>query len=587
MIMKLTILTASIFLWVNAFAQTNIISTNSIAEDILLGNYTPNDYEPSQLITNPKEIANGIMGDVSPDSLKSYLVKLGSFYNRNTGSDTSSSSIGIGAARRWVYSKFKQFGDQNESRLLPSYLQFDKTICNVNQHRNIFAVLPGSDVNNHEVIIVEAHMDSRCEDGCDSLCQAEGIDDNGTGTALVIELSRVMSKYYLKNTVVFLVTIGEEQGLHGADAFADYCYSNGVGVKAVLNNDIVGGITCGETSSPPSCSPEGHVDSTQLRIFSNGKIYSINKGLARFMKMQYQHEVEHKAKVPMTISLMDGEDREGRGGDHIPFGNLGYRAIRFTSANEHGNGNPSGGAYKDRQHSTRDVLGIDTDNDGVIDSFFVDFNYLKRNTVINGVGIAMAAIGPKMPDVDFINSTNGITVDILTETQYMKYKVGIRTDKNDFDVVYTFRDALSHNIPSIEIDSTYYISIASVDSDGIESLFTKEKRFVADGTGSTTYIFDGSMNKIGHNVSLLQNRPNPYNQSTTFEVIVNEPFYYDEAYIEITDVLGKIVDRVDIDLSQTNNSLEYFPLNFQPAIYNFGLIINSQLIRTNRMVFSK
>jgi len=74
--MKLTILTASIFLWVNAFAQTNIISTNSIAEDILLGNYTPNDYEPSQLITNPKEIANGIMGDVSPDSLKSYLVKL-------------------------------------------------------------------------------------------------------------------------------------------------------------------------------------------------------------------------------------------------------------------------------------------------------------------------------------------------------------------------------------------------------------------------------------------------------------------------------------------------------------------------------
>lgn len=71
-------------------------------------------------------------------------------------------------------------------------------------------------------------------------------------------------------TLVFLVTIGEEQGLHGADAFASYVQSRNIPLKAVLNNDIVGGIICGQTASAPGCPGLNSVDSTQVRLFSFG-----------------------------------------------------------------------------------------------------------------------------------------------------------------------------------------------------------------------------------------------------------------------------------------------------------------------------
>ena len=261
------------------------------------------------------------------------------------------------------------------------------------QHRNIFAVLPGIDPDLDHIIIVEGHMDSRCAGLCDINCPAQGVEDNATGTALVLELARVMSKYSFSNTIVFMATIGEEQGLLGAEAFVQYAIQNDIPIEAVFNNDIVGGIICGETSSPPSCPGLNDIDSTQVRLFSYGDVNSAHKNLARFTKLEYTEELLPIVEVPMMLTIMSAEDRTGRGGDHIPFRQSGFSAIRFTSANEHGNANASDPNYHDRQHTSDDILGVDTDNDQVIDSFFVDFNYLTRNTVINGVACGMAAIG--------------------------------------------------------------------------------------------------------------------------------------------------------------------------------------------------
>src|SRR5690606_17914020 len=129
------------------FAQTNMLSTNAVAEQVMLGNYTPSTYQASVIINKPGDISRGIMDRVSPDSLHDYLDVLQSFETRNTGSDTMSPTRGIGAARRWVYSKFEQFSAQNENRLITSYLQFDQAICGMDQHRNVFAVLPGTDIS--------------------------------------------------------------------------------------------------------------------------------------------------------------------------------------------------------------------------------------------------------------------------------------------------------------------------------------------------------------------------------------------------------------------------------------------------------
>jgi len=272
-------------------AQTNIIVTNPVANQLLLGNYNPADYSPITVIDDPDQIVCGIRDEVSTDSLLSYLKKLSTFHTRNTGSDTVSATTGIGAARRWAYWKFQEFSAANENRLITSYLQFDKTICGMSQHRNTFTILPGSDTTDKSIIIIEAHIDSRCEVGCDITCQAHGIEDNASGSALVLELARVMSKYTFNHTLVFMLTIGEEQGLHGADAFSLYAKNNAIEIAAVQNNDIVGGIICGKTSSGPSCPFENHIDSTNVRIFSAA---GLSRGYAQFVKINHEQKLFHQ-----------------------------------------------------------------------------------------------------------------------------------------------------------------------------------------------------------------------------------------------------------------------------------------------------
>lgn len=557
-------------------AQVNIISTDSVAEQVMLGNYDPSVYLASNILNHPDTISSGINERVSADSLKSYLITLASFTNRNSGSDTVSATRGIGAARRWVFQKFQEFSAANENRLIPSYLQFDLNICGMLQHRDVFAVLPGMDTTDKSILIIEGHMDSRCEVLCDTSCIAEGVEDNASGTVLVMELARVMSKYSYNHTIVFLVTIAEEQGLYGANAFGLYVQQKGIPVEVVQNNDIVGGIICGQTSSPPSCPGLNNIDSTHVRLFSFGSFNSLHKGLARFIKLEYMELLQPYVNVPMTINVMSNEDRTGRGGDHQPFRMKGYTAMRFTSANEHGNANiiPT---YTDRQHSTRDTLGADTDGDLVVDSFFVDFNYLARNVVINGNAAGMAAIGPKTPDFILTSSGPDLIIQVTQQTQYLVYRAGVRTLTNDWDSVYTFAGTLVDTIHT-PAAGVYYVSIASVDTNGIESLFSHE--YVATATGIN------ELQAKNEKVTLLQNKPNPFDEATYISVMVNESLKYKEALIIITDQQGKVVKKMNIVLNTGINDVLYEHGYGMSGTYNYSLVIDRKTVMTKSMVFA-
>ena len=206
--MKLHLLAYFLCFSAIGFSQTNIFVTNAEADTVLRGNYSPANYEASVVIDSKAALVQGVNAEVNADSLKSYILRMGEFSTRNTGSDTVSTTNGIGAARRWAFDKFASFSAANENRLLVSYLQFDQAICSMMQHRNVFGILPGSDTSNHQVIIIEGHLDSRCDTPCDLNCLAQGIEDNATGSALVLELARVMSQYTYKNTIVFMLTIG-------------------------------------------------------------------------------------------------------------------------------------------------------------------------------------------------------------------------------------------------------------------------------------------------------------------------------------------------------------------------------------------
>lgn len=569
-----------------ASAQDNLLVTNPAALEAMLGQHQAGDYLPATVINDPAEIIDGIVSGVSSDSLLAHLEALASFGNRNTGSDTLSNTFGIGAARRWAFAKMQEFSVVQENRLLTSYFQFDEDVCEMGRHRNVLGVLPGIGPNRDEIILIQAHMDSRCEGPCDGDCIAEGADDNGSGSVLVMELARVMSQFAFNRTIVFMLTTGEEQGLFGANAFAEFCEQEDINIRGVYNNDITGGIICGQTASPPGCPGLNDIDSTNVRIYSSGGSIlgtSNSRLFARFVQLQYEENVAPSLPFANTIRIQSSEDRAGRGGDHIPFRQRGFSAIRFTSANEHGNGNPSTENYEDRQHTHDDVLGVDTDGDSVIDSFFIDFNYLARNTVINGTGAAASAAGPASP-IDFeLDVTPGGTRYAIQDTANVGlYRLGIRafdSQSNYFDTLVTVTQAID-TLAWLPLGKLYQISAATIDSNGIESHFSEET-FV-------DLINNTQERPVEYGITLLQNRPNPFDEATTLGVLVNGNINYQSAFLRVADGNGREIWRQPLQLREGLIEVLYGYQHhrYQPGTYYYSLVVDGQVLDTKAMIYA-
>jgi len=578
-------------------AQTNISISSSIADNVLKGNYNPANYTATVVINRHEEIACLLDDQLSADSLLNYLEVLDNFHTRHTFSDTTSPDSGIGAARRWIKSKLDDFSARNENRLLTAYLSFDQPpgSCDpANGLKNVLAFLPGTDPNSAPVI-VEAHMDSRCEGRCDDSCSAPGVDDNASGTALVMELARVMSRFTFEHTIVFMLTTGEEQGLLGAAAMAEYCFQNNIELKAVQNNDVIGGIVCGETASPPGCDPPYSIDSTSVRLYTSPSFLQANQGFARTVKIYYYEKIRSQVKVPMDINIINQEDRLGRGGDHIPFRQRGYTNVRFCSTHEHGDASVTDTSYMDHQHTSNDILGVDTDNDGQLDTFYVDVNYLRRNTLINGVSLTMLALGPEVPQWNLKNDANGLTVEI-TNGLHPEYRVGVRTNNVDFDGLYRF-SGNSFNIPGLQNNTLYFISVAAIDSNKIMSPFSAEELAQSQVTNAAgiqdtlPYSINCALFSINEplakakpkSVEFLPVKPNPTSGEVQFTIIVNEKLNYRSAFIIITNNQGKEVKRLPLALERGTNTIDYLHSG-EAGIYFSSLEINGQLLTSQKMV---
>jgi len=582
-----------ILLWdCGSYAQTHMSVSSIEVDNILKGNYDPLSYQASTVITDPSVISSGLLSRISPDSLKTDLFAMRRFQNRNTFSDTVSSTRGIGAARRWVYNKFLQYSNANGNRLKVAYLQFDYTDCSspMTRHSNIMAVLPGSQTTENSLIVVEAHIDSRNDDNCDISGNAFGIGDNATGSALVMELARVLSKYTFRNTIVFSVNTGEEQGTAGGQALADYLLAQGIPIKAVNNNDVSGGIFCGHTSSAPSCPAYGNIDSIGLRIFSLGGFNSPHKQWARYVKLEYKEQLSSLAPIQTDIRIMTPEDRTGRGGDHQPFRQNGYTAVRFTQANEDGDAS-NGPGYKDRQHNIRDSLGLDKDHDGVEDSLYVDVDYLARNALVNGNSMAMVALGP---DTITLNATmltaNWVRVK-LKPAGAPAYRVAIRSLTNDWDSVYTIT---GKTVDTIRVpygsNTSFYISAAAVDDQQVESQFSTEY------TLSTHLVVlalppgqpaPPASDPDEYGIQLPQNKPNPFDEATMITIMSGTDLFANRAWVNISTLDGKVIQRVKVPLHKGINEIMYDHGFGFTGTYIYSLFIDGLPVQSRTMVFRR
>lgn len=574
-----------------AFNQTSILITSTEVDNIMKGTYTPSTYQASTVINNPNTISSELLSRISPDSMKAYLFALKSFQNRNSASDTVSTTRGIGAARRWAYNKFLQYSAANENRLRPAYLQFDigsGSMCGVTRHRNVIAALPGTQTVDKSVILIQAHFDSRCEGGCDITCNAFGIEDNATGTALVLELARVMSKYSFRNTIVFSLNTGEEQGKYGAEAMARYFNNNSLKLKATNNNDVSGGTFCGFTSSAPSCPSYGHIDSIGLRIFSFGGFNSQHKQWARYIKLQYKEQLLAQVPVAADIRIMTAEDRTGRGGDHQPFRPYGFTAVRFTAANENGDAS-NGGGYVDRQHSTRDSLGKDFNSDGIEDSLYVSVTYLARNALVNGNSMAMAALSP-----DTITVLASVVTSNKVRVQFSGaaspgYRIAVRSATNDWDSVFTI---VGKTIDTLDVpygsNSTFFISAAAMNASGVESLFSSEYSLTLQLV--TLALKERTVNRERapdiHGIKLLQNQPNPFDENTRITIMSGTDIFADRTWIVIRNMEGRVVKKFKVQLKKGVNEITYNHGFNATGTFIYSLVIDGMPLETKKMVFT-
>ncbi|HEY9029382.1 MAG TPA: M28 family peptidase, partial [Burkholderiaceae bacterium] len=211
---------------------------------------------------SPDATLAAIADAVDPHALHATIEKLVGFGTRHTLSDTTSDTRGIGATRRWAKTRFEAISKDCGGCLeivTPSQHVTGKRAPDGVDIVDVVAIQRGTS-DPDRVIAITGHIDSRVTDVMDSIHDAPGADDDGSGTAAVIESARVLSRHRFAGTIVYGVLSGEEQGLYGGKVLADYAKAQGWRVEADLNNDIVGN----------SRGQSGVMDNTHVRVFSEG-----------------------------------------------------------------------------------------------------------------------------------------------------------------------------------------------------------------------------------------------------------------------------------------------------------------------------
>ncbi|UYZ64706.1 M28 family metallopeptidase [Hymenobacter weizhouensis] len=362
----------------------------------------------TQPASTPDPLIRQMVEEISEKNLRDDIDKLVSFGTRHTLSDTKSKKRGIGAARNWVQQELEKYSKASGGRLKvvqdtftikPDGRRIDRPVLMA----NVMATLPGTDPTDKRVFIVSGHIDSRVSDVMNATADAPGANDDGSGTVAVMELARVMSKQQFPATIIFVAVQGEEQGLYGSTHLAKRAKKEGWNLVAMLNNDIMGNST---GHDPEIKAP------TKLRVFSEGvpaaetpdearlrrtlssENDSPSRNLARYARTATQLYVPGHEVV-----LEYRPDRFLRGGDHTPFNQQGFTAVRFTEMNE------------DFRHQHQDLRQENGTEYGDL-AKFMDFAYLRRNTGVNLAILANLALAPPAPE-----NVGVLTAELTNRTQ--------------------------------------------------------------------------------------------------------------------------------------------------------------------------
>jgi len=415
-------------------------------------------------VTRHQAQIDKIVAEISPKRIDAYIRKLVSFETRHTMSDTTSETTGIGAARRWIRAELERCGAGTNLQV-----GFDSHIAPVSARIsrpteivNVVATLPGTqEASKDRLYVVTGHYDSRNTDVMDASGKAPGANDDASGTAAVMEMACVMARYKFDATLVFMAVAAEEQGLLGAGHWAKQAREKNLNVAGMFTNDIIGS----------SRADDGRIDNKQVRLFAQGvpatkemsetvrqlvatggENDSISRQLARHVKEQGERYVKG-----FKVNVIQRHDRYLRGGDHMPFLEQGYAALRFTEPNE------------DFSHQHQNLR---TENGKVYGDLieFVDVDYTAKVARVNAAALASLALAPAAPQ--------GVKVrtDKLVNDSTLVWQANSEPDVAGYRIVWRDTTAAGWqgskfvgNVTEATINMSkdnYFFGVQAVDKDG-------------------------------------------------------------------------------------------------------------------------
>jgi hypothetical protein len=415
-----------------------------------------------------------IVSEVSDKNIAEILKKLESFGTRNILSTEDNPTRGVGAARKWIYEQFRGYSPKlevsfDQYRLKKIEGRASRVPRDVDLY-NVVAVLPGT-TNKEQRIVISGHYDTivmarptgatppagapgetAVAPMRDPDLDAPGVTDDGSGTACVMELARVLSHYEFEKTLVFVTFAGEEEGLLGSSLYAEKVHAANQKIEAVLNNDIIGSDISGS----------GRMDNRRVSVFSEDPDDSPSRQLARYIK-----DIGERYLPSMRVETIFRADRFGRGGDHTPFNQEGFPAVRLSSPEEN----------FANQHSVTDTFA----NTSV--------PYITLVTKVNGAAAAALAWAPKAPVTSEVTERNGQKVTTLLLTRgKSRYDAALKwkqenpeADLAGYVVVSRSTTApyweheifvgkvTEYTLPDVSIDDLVF-GVKAIDKDGNESL---------------------------------------------------------------------------------------------------------------------
>jgi len=385
-----------------------------------------------------------ILKEIDGARMKATVDKLVSFGTRHSLSPKNAE------ARQWIFEEMSRIASASNGRmtvrLQTSTHTGPRTKNQPVEFVNVVATIKGTS-DPDRIYIATGHYDSVNGDQFDTTGPAPGADDDASGTAVIMELARILSQHPAKATIILAAVSGEEQGLYGSQGLADEAAAQKWDIEGDITNDIVGSVD----------GSNGNTDNRTVRIFSAN--YTPNaesdaRYWARFIRDGVRRWLPN-----VDAKLIYRLDRYARGGDHRPFFEHGYAAVRFTEPNEN---------YIHQHNNVRVENGV---QHGDLPQF-VSGDYMRVVAQTNAIALVTGACGPAAPKnvkVLIKDAQTGTTMSWDAVPAADHYELLIRdTNADEWEKVIPIGKVATYTIPEVTIDNVI-IGVRAVDAAGNRS----------------------------------------------------------------------------------------------------------------------